>query len=44
VGIDIHNFKDGAMQYYRAGEQKKEYITPRSQMAGSLCEFMNDVC
>lgn len=43
VGIDIHNFKDGAMQYFGAGEQKREYSTPSSQIADSLCKFKNDM-
>ena len=44
MAIDIHNFKDGAMQYFEAAEQKRECVTPSSQMAGSLCKFMNDIC
>jgi len=43
VGTDIHNFRDGAMQYFGAGEQKREYITPSSQIADGLCKLMNDM-
>lgn len=44
MGIDIHNFKDGAVQYFAAGEQEREFITPSSEIADSLCKFMNDIC